>query len=79
MVEIVLTIFNQLNQNQFLTLKVQNVIEIRSWLRGQLQEFCIDVLTAVHRSHFMDHGFPRSFLRIEILTVELLESEKKAY
>ena len=33
----------------------------------------------VQRSHFMDQGFRRSFLMIEELTVELLESEKKAY
>ncbi len=31
------------------------------------------------RSHFMDQGFRRSFLMIEELTTELLESEKKAY
>jgi two-component system, NtrC family, nitrogen regulation sensor histidine kinase NtrY len=33
----------------------------------------------VQRSHFMDQGFRRSFLMIEELTTELLESEKKAY
>lgn len=33
----------------------------------------------VRRSHFMDQGFRRSFLMIEELTAELLESEKKAY
>lgn len=33
----------------------------------------------VQRSHFMDQGFRRSFLMIEELTAELLESEKKAY
>jgi two-component system, NtrC family, nitrogen regulation sensor histidine kinase NtrY len=33
----------------------------------------------VQRSYFMDQGFRRSFLMIEELTAELLESEKKAY
>lgn len=33
----------------------------------------------VQRSHFMDKGFRRSFLMIEELTAEMLESEKKAY
>lgn len=33
----------------------------------------------VQRSHFMDHGFRRSFLMIEELTADILESEKKAY
>ncbi len=30
----------------------------------------------VQRSHFMDRGFRRSFLMVEELTVEILESEK---
>nr|WP_295928124.1 ATP-binding protein [uncultured Dyadobacter sp.] len=33
----------------------------------------------VQRSHFMDRGFRRSFLMIEELTNEILESEKNAY
>lgn len=33
----------------------------------------------IQRSHFMDKGFRRSFLLIEELTAEMLESEKKAY
>ncbi|MBE9464691.1 sensor histidine kinase [Dyadobacter subterraneus] len=33
----------------------------------------------VQRSHFMDQGFRRSFLMIEELTTDILESEKKAY
>lgn len=33
----------------------------------------------VQRSHFMDQGFRRSFLMIEELTNEILESEKNAY
>ena len=33
----------------------------------------------VQRSHFMDQGFRRSFLMIEELTAEMMESEKKAY
>ncbi|HEV7349844.1 sensor histidine kinase [Telluribacter sp.] len=33
----------------------------------------------VQRSHFMDRGFRRSFLMVEELTVDILESEKKAY
>jgi nitrogen fixation/metabolism regulation signal transduction histidine kinase len=33
----------------------------------------------VSRSHFMDRGFRRSFLMIEELTTEILETEKKAY
>ncbi|KAA0992333.1 sensor histidine kinase [Dyadobacter aurulentus] len=33
----------------------------------------------VQRSHFMDKGFKRSFLMIEELTNEILESEKNAY
>jgi two-component system nitrogen regulation sensor histidine kinase NtrY len=33
----------------------------------------------IQRSHFMDQGFRRSFLLIEELTSEILESEKNAY
>lgn len=33
----------------------------------------------VQRSHFMDKGFKRSFLMIEELTTDILESEKRAY
>lgn len=33
----------------------------------------------VQRSHFMNQGFRRSFLMIEELTADILESEKKAY
>ncbi|MCF0060367.1 ATP-binding protein [Dyadobacter chenwenxiniae] len=33
----------------------------------------------IQRSHFMDQGFRRSFLMIEELTNEILESEKNAY
>lgn len=33
----------------------------------------------VQRSHFMDQGFKRSFILIEEMTAEMLESEKKAY
>ncbi|MCE7063227.1 PAS domain-containing sensor histidine kinase [Dyadobacter sp. CY343] len=33
----------------------------------------------VQRSHFMDKGFKRSFLMLEELTNEILESEKNAY
>ena len=33
----------------------------------------------VQRSHFMDQGFRRSFLMIEELTADILESEKKSY
>ncbi|WP_247234628.1 PAS domain-containing sensor histidine kinase [Telluribacter sp. SYSU D00476] len=33
----------------------------------------------VQRSHFMDRGFRRSFLMVEELTADILESEKKAY
>jgi two-component system nitrogen regulation sensor histidine kinase NtrY len=33
----------------------------------------------VHKSHFMDRGFPRYFVMIEVLTAEILEAEKNAY
>jgi two-component system nitrogen regulation sensor histidine kinase NtrY len=33
----------------------------------------------VHKSHFMDRGFPRFFVMIEVLTAEILEAEKNAY
>jgi nitrogen fixation/metabolism regulation signal transduction histidine kinase len=33
----------------------------------------------VQRSHFIDRGFPRSFVMIEELTAEILAAEKKAY
>ncbi|HTE23341.1 sensor histidine kinase [Flavitalea sp.] len=33
----------------------------------------------VHKSHFMDRGFPRLFVMIEVLTAEILEAEKNAY
>ena len=33
----------------------------------------------VHKSHFIDRGFPRHFIMIEVLTSEILEAEKNAY
>lgn len=33
----------------------------------------------IQRSHFIDRGFPRSFVMIEELTEEILAAEKKAY
>lgn len=33
----------------------------------------------ISKSHFIDRGFPRVFIMIEELTLELLEAEKKAY
>jgi nitrogen fixation/metabolism regulation signal transduction histidine kinase len=33
----------------------------------------------IHKSHFVDRGFPRHFIMIEVLTVEILEAEKNAY
>ena len=33
----------------------------------------------LQRSHFIDRGFPRSFIMIEELTAEILSAEKKAY
>jgi len=33
----------------------------------------------VHKSHLMDRGFRRSFLIVEELTAEILETEKKSY
>jgi nitrogen fixation/metabolism regulation signal transduction histidine kinase len=33
----------------------------------------------IQRSHFIDRGFPRSFVMIEELTAEILAAEKKAY
>ena len=33
----------------------------------------------LQRSHFVDRGFPRSFVMIEELTAEILAAEKKAY
>lgn len=33
----------------------------------------------LQRSHFIDRGFPRSFVMIEELTAEILAAEKKAY
>jgi len=33
----------------------------------------------VQKSHFMDRGFPRYFVLIEVLTAEILEAEKNAY
>ena len=33
----------------------------------------------VHKSHFVDRGFPRHFVMIEVLTAEILEAEKNAY
>jgi two-component system nitrogen regulation sensor histidine kinase NtrY len=33
----------------------------------------------LQRSHFIDRGFPRSFVMIEELTAEILSAEKKAY
>ncbi|RYG03361.1 MAG: HAMP domain-containing protein, partial [Chitinophagaceae bacterium] len=33
----------------------------------------------IHKAHFIDHGFPRHFIMIEVLTAEILEAEKNAY
>jgi two-component system, NtrC family, nitrogen regulation sensor histidine kinase NtrY len=33
----------------------------------------------VHKSHFVDRGFSRHFVMIEVLTAEILEAEKNAY
>ncbi|MEJ7739219.1 MAG: ATP-binding protein [Chitinophagaceae bacterium] len=33
----------------------------------------------LHKSHFMDRGFPRHFVMIEELTAEILAAEKKTY
>lgn len=33
----------------------------------------------IQKSHFIDRGFPRVFVMMEELTVEILEAEKKAY
>ncbi|MET0242931.1 MAG: ATP-binding protein [Flavitalea sp.] len=33
----------------------------------------------IHKAHFIDHGFPRHFILIEVLTTEILEAEKNAY
>jgi two-component system nitrogen regulation sensor histidine kinase NtrY len=75
--------------NYALDLKGKKLTEVGQTLLAELAEVqdgeskivkTNGVLTfKVQRSHFMDQGFRRSFLMIEELTTEILESEKNAY
>lgn len=57
------------------------LIELAGILDGESRLIKTNGITTfkAQRSHFMDRGFKRSFLMIEELTNEILESEKNAY
>ena len=57
------------------------LVELENMLDGESRIVKTNgiVTFKVQRSHFMDQGFRRSFLMIEELTNEILESEKNAY
>lgn len=58
------------------------VIEsLKSLESGKAKTFTFNGITTykLQKSHFIDRGFPRHFIMIEELTVEILMAEKKAY
>ncbi|WP_266365307.1 sensor histidine kinase [Tellurirhabdus rosea] len=79
----------ELFQSRFEELEARSLAEVPHPLVSQLAELKDGETRSVkgsgietyrvQRSHFMDRGFPRSFLLIAELTSEILETEKKAY
>lgn len=57
---------------------MKQISELQS---GESRTIAVNGLTTfkIQKSHFIDRGFPRFFIMMEELTLELLEAEKKAY
>jgi len=57
---------------------MKQISELRS---GEAKTISLNGVTTfkLQKSHFIDRGFPRVFIMMEELTVEILEAEKKAY
>jgi len=57
---------------------MKQISELQS---GESKTISLNGLTTykLQKSHFIDRGFPRVFIMMEELTVEILEAEKKAY
>jgi nitrogen fixation/metabolism regulation signal transduction histidine kinase len=55
--------------------------QIKLLSSGSAKTFTINngITYKIQKSHFIDRGFPRHFVMIEELTVEILEAEKKTY
>ncbi|HLY72176.1 MAG TPA: ATP-binding protein [Puia sp.] len=55
--------------------------QVKSLPSGSAKTFTINngITYKIQKSHFIDRGFPRHFVMIEELTVEILEAEKKTY
>jgi two-component system, NtrC family, nitrogen regulation sensor histidine kinase NtrY len=55
--------------------------EIASLQTGQPKTISLNGINTfkLQKSHFIDRGFPRSFVMVEELTAEILAAEKKAY
>jgi nitrogen fixation/metabolism regulation signal transduction histidine kinase len=55
--------------------------EITQLQSGESKTISLDGVTTfkLQKSHFIDRGFPRVFVMMEELTIEILEAEKKAY
>lgn len=55
--------------------------EIRQLKSGEAKTISLNGIHTfkLQKSHFIDRGFPRSFVMIEELTTEILAAEKKAY
>jgi nitrogen fixation/metabolism regulation signal transduction histidine kinase len=57
---------------------IKQIAELQS---GESKTITINGLNTykLQKSHFIDRGFPRVFIMMEELTIEILEAEKKAY
>jgi two-component system nitrogen regulation sensor histidine kinase NtrY len=55
--------------------------QVKLLLSGSAKTFTINsgITYKIQKSHFIDRGFPRHFVMIEELTVEILAAEKKTY
>jgi two-component system nitrogen regulation sensor histidine kinase NtrY len=55
--------------------------QVKLLTSGQAKTFTVrnGITYKVQKSHFIDRGFPRQFVMIQELTVEILEAEKKTY
>jgi len=55
--------------------------QINSLVSGKAKTFTINngITFKIQKSQFVDRGFPRQFVMIEELTIEILEAEKKTY
>jgi two-component system nitrogen regulation sensor histidine kinase NtrY len=55
--------------------------DVASWKTGTSKTLKIGMMKTykVHKSNFIDRGFPRAFIMLEELTAEIFEAEKNAY